>query len=281
MAKENASEDKKSLIDISILSPEVQQEIYKDLAKSSTQNLGSVFGALTGVLKSATYRIQYWNEKQRLLFEKDIKMLEKGLSRVNDDKRIEIPLDLAVPIIDKLTYVSSQKISEMYINILLKGASKDTVALAHPSFVHSVGCLSYDEAVLLKVMHDQSMKIVPAVDFLVHSTNESGTKSIISEDSYTAFPIMSDLDYPENETLYIHNLVGLGIFSKLEERVDHHHRQLYDILEDYLKEAQQKFFNSVREEQNLDDSYQVRYVRHMYMLTDYGRKFLAACNETD
>ncbi|SDC87474.1 protein of unknown function [Paenibacillus sp. CF095] len=280
MSEESGSGGKKSLIDISILSPEVQSEVYKDLVKTSTQNLGSVFGALTGILKSVTYRVQYWNEKQRLMYENNIKKLEEGLSKIEDEKRIEIPLELAVSIIEKLSYTSNPNISEMYLNLLLKGASQDTVTLAHPSFVNSVGCLSYDEAVLLKVIYEKSMKVVPAVDFLVYSTNGDNTKSVVSEDSYTAFPIITKLDYPDNETLYIHNLVGLGIFNKMEERVDQLHVKLYDILEDYLKEEQQEFFESVRKEQNLDDSYEVRFVRHMYILTDYGRKFLAACNET-
>ncbi|SFS76119.1 hypothetical protein [Paenibacillus sp. 453mf] len=62
------NDEKKSLIDVSLIPPEVTKDAYNDLIQPSAKNIGSVLGSLTGVLDTITLKIKYWNHKQRLIF---------------------------------------------------------------------------------------------------------------------------------------------------------------------------------------------------------------------
>ncbi|KLU55483.1 hypothetical protein EL84_25920 [Paenibacillus sp. VT-400] len=272
--------NKISLIDLSVLPPEVTKELYGDLVQPTALNLGSISGALTGVISNAFNSIRLWNVKQQLIYAQNVKKLEEGFNKIEDDSKSEIPLELAAPIIEKLTYTSNSAISEMYINLLLKGASKETIGIAHPGFINTVASLSHDEALILKYLFDNNMKSIPAVDLLVSSIISDEDSRFFSDKTYSALPDMCNLDFPDNDNLYIHNLLGLGILGKSEGREELDYEFIYTKLENRLKLDKQDFLTRMTTQYGLSQFYNVDFFRNAYFITDYGIQFLKACNET-
>ncbi|MMZ63078.1 hypothetical protein D1872_253150 [compost metagenome] len=179
-----------------------------------------------------------------------------------------------------MSYTSNSEINEMYVNLLAKGASKETVALAHPGFIHSISCLSYDEALILNYLYKNNKFVIPAVNIIVDSIRSINGR-FISDLTYTALSDMCELNFPENVNLYIHNLTGLGILEKIEGRMETNEEEAYVELEASLESEKNFFFEAMTKGNNLDPTlYETGFERGLYFITDFGQKFLRACNET-
>nr|WP_280142881.1 DUF4393 domain-containing protein [Paenibacillus sp. 453mf] len=199
---------------------------------------------------------------------------------MDENKRIEIPLELSVPAIEKMSYTSNSQINEMYVNLLTKGASSETIYLAHPGFILTISSLSFDEALLLKHLYEQERKTIPLVQFKVHSIISNETDILTSQRGYSYLPHICGFHFPENDNLYIYNLTGLGILEKVEDSIDTEYEHEYRKLEQELMEEKEAFLKEMIKTHSLGQFYTAHYVRSFYRVTDYGVQFLKACNDS-
>ena len=61
----------------------------------------------------------------------------------------EVPPEIGVPIIEKLSYVTNEELRKLYIELLAKASIKEENDKAHPNFINIINSLSPDEANLL------------------------------------------------------------------------------------------------------------------------------------
>jgi hypothetical protein len=225
--------------------PGLLKEIYTDAAKPGVSQVGKALGTVLGLGNTILLPIHLLNERSRLVIEKNLEKYRMSLQDVPEAEIVPVRPEVGVPIVEKLTYVSDDELSDLYINLLSKASTVQTAGLAHPSFVHIINCLSPDEAILLKAV--RAKKRVPFVETRLQKARVTTNLHIILQpDTWT---VIKDLctglegefkfSFGENVEAYISNLSGHGI---LDIRRDVHVADLsvYQKLEDDLRaEAEQ------------------------------------------
>ncbi|TPF14046.1 hypothetical protein, partial [Priestia megaterium] len=87
-------------------------QIYGDLASPSLKKMGS---ALESVLDSfVTMPLEYLGKKRRINIERNFDMYRKKLENIEDGQIAEVPPELGVPIVQKLGYISSEEIADLF-----------------------------------------------------------------------------------------------------------------------------------------------------------------------
>ena len=136
---------------------QVLPQVYEDTVKPSAVQIGKAFGTILGVVNTALTPIEIWNEKIRLIKEKNFKQLELRILSIPEENVVEIPTEIIVPAIRKLEYTPNQDLVNLFLNLLCTAANKDTANYVHPSFVNIISNLSADEARILNYMKENGI----------------------------------------------------------------------------------------------------------------------------
>lgn len=202
------------------------------------------------------------NEKSKLSIQKNLESYRKKLENIPEDKIISVAPEIGVPIAEKLSYVSDESISNLYVNLLAKASSAEHVHNAHPSFVNVINNLSPDEAKILEKFRKDPF--VPGVrpKWIRNSGHHRVAIDCVLEDEMT-----NGVDYVQNLTAYLSNLVGLGLIEisigSFEHKADN-----YRIL---LLKAEAQVEPVV--------DYKIVSEKLTLTLTDFGRLFITACHD--
>ena len=94
--------------------------------------------------------------KTRIAIDKNLEKYRLQLEQALEEKIVEVRPEVGVPILEKLAYVSDEELSDLYLNLLAKASVSDTAQFAHPAFIAIISSLTPDEALLLKVMGQQT-----------------------------------------------------------------------------------------------------------------------------
>lgn len=220
-----------AIIETSGLEPfaDLLKEIYGDVAKPGVVQVGIALATVIGLLNTCLSPIKFLNEKTELNRQNNLKLLAKRFSEIPPENIIEAPPEIAVPIAEKLGYVSNDELRNLYIELLAKAATKDLNNKAHPSFVNIINNLCPDEAVLIKRLRNRID--IPFVDIeLKKNDGQYGTLSM--EELVVIIPDLK-LTFNENLSAYFSNLAGAGLVE-----IDNTHwvsdETKYDIYEQYL-----------------------------------------------
>ena len=127
------------------------KEIYADGFKPGVQQAGKALGGIIGLGNTAMYHIHLLNHRTSVILKSNFDKYSKQLENTNADEIIPVPPEIGVPIAEKLSYVSNEELSDMYINLLAKASTKSTVDQAHPGFVNFINWLCPDEAHRVKL----------------------------------------------------------------------------------------------------------------------------------
>ncbi|MFC3811380.1 DUF4393 domain-containing protein [Lacihabitans lacunae] len=111
-------------------------EVYKDIAKPVLQEVGSVAGRSTKALLAPLRGLLWGWERIEEFVESEVK---KRLDKIPEEKRKSPEPEIAVPLIQALTYTAqNETLREMYINLLANSMNSDKINLVHPSFVEII-----------------------------------------------------------------------------------------------------------------------------------------------
>ncbi|ATA75578.1 MULTISPECIES: DUF4393 domain-containing protein [Capnocytophaga] len=240
--------------------------LYTDLIQPSAKNIGKTLGSVVELMTLFQVPMQYLNEKIKLKYTKRLEEYAKKLEGIPEEKRCEVNPQVGVPIMEKLGYITNDEIADLFTNLLTKASSVDTVNLAHPSFVQLIERLSVDEARIIRFLADKdhilslSIKITVSDkgDFLEPMRNK------------TLIPDMIGLDFPDNENVYLDNLVSMGILD-ISEGKHISNEDLYNpLLEKYSMRKAVGF--GIKK---------VEYPKSFYQITNLGKAFIKACNNID
>lgn len=197
-----------ALIDTSGLEPfaDLIKEIYGDLAKPGVQNVGIALGAVLGLGVTVMWPIMWANERAKIALEGNLETYRERLKDIPPEQISIAPPEVAMPILEKIGYVTNEELKKLYIELLAKASIKDLNNQAHPGFVNIINNLSPDEAILLKTLIPEQS--IPFIKTRLNFTNggiDLEYPVVIIPDLY--------LSFPENMGAYISNLVGVGLLE--------------------------------------------------------------------
>lgn len=261
-----------AIIDTSGLEPfaDLLKEIYGDVAKPGVVQVGIALATVIGLLNTCLSPIKFLNEKTELNRQNNLKLLAKRFSEIPPENIIEAPPEIAVPIAEKLGYVSNEELRNLYIELLAKASTKDLNSKAHPSFVNIINNLSPDEAKLIEYLNKNQR--LPIVDITV---SDSQYMKYYIEQLVCLTPELT-LDFPQNLKAYFSNLEASGLIQ-IEKGKWVYEDKEYDVYLDYLKSNIPRYdseYSYIKKELDPDNAYSLE--KGSISVTDLGIMFFSA-----
>lgn len=258
------------MIDTSGLEPfaDLLKEIYGDLAKPGVAQVGIALATVIGLLNTCLSPIKFLNEKTELNRQNNLKQLAKRFSEIPPEKIVEAPPEIAIPITEKLVYITNEELRSLYIELLAKASTMDLNKCAHPSFINIINSLSPDEAILLKILNKPSSIRTSSTRNRIKNKTAAFHRHIEADETF------QNILFKENLAAYLHNLEGLGLISI----IDDNSAQVENIksLGRYLRDT----VNNPKGFKFLPHSSYTDY--HMILfVTHYGRLFLKSILSED
>jgi hypothetical protein len=244
------------------------------------------------------------NEKARINYDLNLKIYSEKLNQ-SSNTLTQVQPYVGLPIIEKLTQIGQNELSECFINLLTKASFEETANLVHPAFITILNNLSADEAKILFYYHKKAR--IPYLNFYIHRYKEeiqkledSNVKSsqnlkhmidytfqdreavyIPFRERLTGIENEVELIYPKNISLYLDNLHHNGLIEFENKLINKNDLEKYDSLlsTDYsdihsdlkklLEEAQSKSDGNLKFEE------QIR--KESIKFTSLGKSFIEAC----
>lgn len=255
-----------SLIKEIVQVPGLLKDIYGDLAKPGVEQAGKALGTVIGLGNTILWPVALANEKARIALESNLEKYRKRLENTPKEDITEVAPEIGVPIGEKITYVTNDELSDMYVELLAKASTKSSSSLAHPSFVNVINNLSPDEAVLLKTL--RTTQSLPFIEIRLHKDGKPEWNTL--DPLYSPLSKVTGISFPNNVVAYVSNFEGLGL---LQVRTDIFMagEGIYEPLE---IESRAKFKGL---EDILEPKMQIKFQKGKIEVTPFGRLFLQAC----
>lgn len=182
------------------------KEGYKDLFQPVFSQVGLAAGLC---MEFFTDHLRYYGEKRRLCLRRNLARYEEKLAETPADRLTRVRPEIGIPILEKLTYIEDEDLSELFLNLLATASSTDTVNLAHPSFFRVIEHLSPDEAKLLLLFKEEDW-------ILYHYQRLAHIPTGEVRDFGPRYGKLGrvPLAFHDNLELYLCNLEGLGILRR-------------------------------------------------------------------
>jgi len=249
--------------------PGLLVEIYGDLAKPGVKQAGRALETVIGLGNTILWPIAWANERSRIALEKNLEKYRKEMEAVPEDEVVGVSPEIGVPVAEKLSYVTDDRLSSLYVKLLATASNKETLGDAHPSFVNVINNMSPDEAHLLEYfVANDAMPFVVGRAVIPSSGAHSTISSVIVPEN-----ALAGLAFPANIDAYLSNLEGLGL---LEVRDDQwiSDDSVYAPLQDRHRE---ELTTSIANHPRFADR-KLDFQKGTVKRTSFGRKFIAACH---
>jgi hypothetical protein len=242
-------------------------EVYKDLAKPATQEVGNIAGRTVKALLSPVRAFLWSWEKIEEVVEEGI---NKRFEKIPEEHRKSPDPEIAVPLMQALTYTAqNETLREMYLNLLANAMDSSKDKKVHPSFVELIKQMnSLDAKVFDKLSLDKGYQKVinPHISLkgkgktFIDATPEWFLGWTISE--YDIFDISSS----------IVRLSKFGLVELLFDRTAG--KDEYDELKNHqeLKNILSKY-----QVANIGTELEIIGTKSILYVNEYGKQFLSAC----
>jgi hypothetical protein len=225
----------KMIIDVAYAAKEIVKanvsEIYKDSLQPSVRIIGSSLAQCASLLVSPVGRVA-------VIFEKNINKCLDRLDGVTEDNLVEPDARIAVPVLEKLRYVSDEKVSDYYVEILAFASQKNKKNRVMLSYIEILNRVTADELKILEYINSKENNanisgwtdeekakygIGNDIQFLalqgtipiiaVKIKQKIGYKMLIKNFNNLSEKI--SLDSHESIPSYIDNLISLGLVNRM------------------------------------------------------------------
>lgn len=244
--------------------PGLLKEIYGDLAKPGVTQVGKALSAILGFGNTLLWPLALLNERAKVALEKNLEKYRAQLASISPEKIMEVPPEIGVPVAEKLSYVTDEQLSDLYVNLLAKASTFDSAHAAHPSFVNVINNLSPDEAILLQHVKGD----IPFVEARIQKKNVNEWLTIGR--LLTGLESKAKLSYPQNIVAYLSNFEGLGLINIRHDIFISSQPGLYEGLENiYRPECEAIHYNK--------DTEKLTFGHGKIEVTPFGILFISAC----
>lgn len=190
-----------------ILGADTVKKIYEDGLSESVQQTGKIS---TDLIKSArlfTIPIQFLSAYQ----DRFTKYLDKIRAGVPEERQIEAPSSLSIPILDRLSYLDEDNyLVDLYIALLQRAIDKERVNEAHPAFFRIIEQLSPDEAMLLLKLSEESIEYDYTEDLV---RLENGKVNFVNPKILKDTSPKDKILFSEHFEMYISHLQSLNLIN--------------------------------------------------------------------
>lgn len=272
---------------INIEDSKIIENAYNDILSNPGKKIGEALGTIINIGNTLLWPIKWANERTRIYFENNLKKYEEKLSKIENEKIVEVPTEISMPILERFTYVSNEEISNAFINLLTAASNVDTIKFAHPSFIQIIDRMSPDEAKIIKYFKNKIA--VTYISLYKYKLESKTDENLIIEnyepkiDTSKYFSICQKktkitdeiiLDFPDNFNIYMDNLISLGLINNINTRLKIALEKEMDELEKKIEFEHQKYFSDIPPNL-LNKSKKIE--KGMYELSDFGKLFVKSC----
>jgi hypothetical protein len=268
--------DNSNKVDISLLPNVVTPfiplltQVYGDIASPGVKKVGQ---ALESVLDTfVTMPLENLSKKKKLTMERNFENYKKKIENIKEEEIAEVPPELGVPLVQKLSYTSSEEIADLFTNLLASASSLETCSGAHPGFIRIIESLSVDEARILKSLSVDPNAHIPYIEF-VGTTPQNGQTELTTR--LTGIERELDLLYPSLDHLYLDNLIALGLITVSTKVIAE--QEKYIKLEDLYADLKDEAYTMINEYEHLREINQIIIRKGHFKITEYAKSFLKAC----
>jgi hypothetical protein len=242
-------------------------EIYKDLAKPATQEVGSVAGRSVKALLSPVRAFLWGWEKIEKIVEEGI---NKRFEKIPEENRKTPDPEIAVPLMQALTYTAqNETLREMYLNLLANAMDSSKDKKVHPSFVELIKQMnSLDAKVFDKL--SKTLRYQKALNPYIGIKGTNQTYIAATPEWFLGWTI---IDY--NVFDVSSSIVRLSKFGLVELLLDRTAgKDGYDELKNHkdLKVILTQYENA-----NPQKELEIRGNESILYINEYGKQFLNAC----
>ncbi|MDD2266666.1 DUF4393 domain-containing protein [Sulfuricurvum sp.] len=246
---------------------ESANDILKELALPSARQVGEALGNVFGLFNTLTLPIKFGNVYAKRNFAKYAEKLEN----IVEENIKQVEPEIAIPIMEKLSYTSNEDLANVFANLLANASNKSKVDLIHPGFIQKLNSLAPDEARLLEYFKENPGDISYIIFKAVNSTDAS-----YRELSLKLTGIEKKLNLtPKQVVIHLENLVSLsilqdnnGLFRTDDEIYNKIKREYTNDEERYQNDVLNKKYKPM-DTLDIDKSF--------YSITSLGRIFIEAC----
>ena len=198
-----------------VKNPEILKMLYGDLLQPSVRKIGKALETVFNLSNTILLPLKLVNEKTNIIFKKHMDEYMRRIESIKEEEICEIPSEIGIPIIDKLSYVQDENIASMFIALLENSSSIQNCSKVHPLFISIVNNLSPDEAVFIKnISFDYNKRGMDNIPFKYVNSKEKGKEGSEPIIEYLIpKSLLVGIKYQSNYNLYIDNLISLGIFK--------------------------------------------------------------------
>ena len=192
---------------------QIVPDVYKDAVQPAAQASGHALGTLMNVfnlllapLERAQIRSQDKTDRLR-------QKLAEGFEEIPPERRVEPPLEVVGPALEKLKYVTDKELQDMFVGLLLSSMDSDRQAATHPAFVRVIDELSPFDAWMLRQIYAMNFSFairhIESEDFMI------GDKGGYRLSSYIPCGIIQqgDTSVFDKSRQSMENLVRLGLIN--------------------------------------------------------------------
>ena len=240
--------------------------LYIDLARPAVKVVGDVLGKVLAYIARPLLVLVSSSEEAKTTTAHNLEKLGEKVLRVPENQRCDINPQIGVPVLERLTYTTSEQIADLFTTLLARASDSRTRGMVHPSFVGIIDSLSSDEALIIKYIKETDFRDIEFCSVRAIKRISGGFKTLL--DHVTNIPAhVEKMLFPDNTEAYMSNLLRLGVLyepqgTPLKDKTE------YQKIKDNPK--------IVEQESTLDTSVYSRleYKEGYYSITPFGKLFI-------
>lgn len=257
-------------------SVEVFKEIYPDLAQPALRKVGI---ALEATIDFTTIPFKYLgmvSKKADLKIKKNLNNYQSKLDSIDSSEIGSVPPEIGVPILEELTRITNEELTEMYINLLVNASTVENSRYAHPSFINVLKNISSDEAKIIDfIMKNKNNLPI----YIRYERYNNVSAAVPITDNINNISNLVDLSFPDNNSFYMKNLISLGIIEAKDlyyrfqvEQYESFEKSIKEIKED-ANRIMKEMIEFERKNGEYASKYELRGMWGHFKVTDYGKEF--------
>lgn len=254
-------------------------KLYADLAQAGLRKAGKALADIIEIVAIPLLPLMHARKKYKIYLNDNLVRYEKALQE-SEEEPIVVPVEIGVPILQKLTYTSNGELADAFIKLLTNASFESSIHQVHPAFITTLSDLSTDEAIILKSLDPRKSIVVLNIDITFMQKDNPQEYAF----SKTPFPKLTGLEaslnlhFRQNIDLYLQNLERLGIFTYEEYIALANRDDDYQKLEELYKreiESAKRFAADSTEETG--QKAELKISRTSIDVTPFGKEFMKAC----
>ncbi len=245
--------------------------ILKELALPAVTQVGLALGNVFGLLNTFTLPVKFGNE----FAQRNYKKYADKLDDIPEESIKQVEPEIAIPIMEKLSYTTNEDLANAYANLLASASDKNKVNQVHPGFINKIQNLAPDEVKLLEYIRTTGNAEILYFTYKVINSKTNNFKTITVP--LTGIELLINIDVKQM-AIHINNLISLNI---IEDNKGNHKtndeeykklRATYLDIETIFEDRIKKQYYPTLDKLEIDKSF--------YNVTPLGEIFIKSCTNS-